>query len=499
MFVSDRRFLIFTVVLFLIVIAADKTIACSCARNGAVDETFNKTANVVIVKVRSVERYSADEKGFGYGGIKQAKLTVEKVFKGNLGPGQELTFAQGGGADCIWTFNEDFVGVEYLFYLAAKPFKPGVWIASTCSRSASLRYAAADLLYLENLAKVKGRTRLSGTIVQDIDSPLEDQPGTDQPLEGRRVFVARNRKTIELKTDRNGVYEVYGLSPGKYKITPETIPGYKSGYEEHDGSTTVEIKSNAHTEQNFTFSINNAIAGRFFDTNGRPLKDVCLRLRVARGKESTHLFAMDCTDEKGVFNIDDVPAGTYVLVINEEGKITSDEPFGTFYYPAAKNRENAAEITIGPGQFVEDLVITAPETVEVVTVSGFVSLEDGKRANRSNTEYVSVQFVADEDKSEKNKLKDEDEDASVDARAEIDDRGHFTIRILKGQRGRLFASMMTYKGKYENCPKMDKLIRESGEQMPTIRSSETKINAVNDVSDLELKFPFPSCKLADIE
>ena len=29
----------------------------------------------------------------------------------------EIVFGQGGGADCIWTFNEQSVGHQYLFYL----------------------------------------------------------------------------------------------------------------------------------------------------------------------------------------------------------------------------------------------------------------------------------------------------------------------------------------------------------------------------------------------
>src|SRR3954462_6663266 len=118
----------------VIVFSSGTILACSCARSGAVDTAFAAAPNVVIMKVQAVEKAKPGEKTFGYGGIQSAQLSVEKGYKGALKVGQLLTFQQGGGADCVWTFNEDATGTEYLFYLAAKPFRPDIWIASTCSR-----------------------------------------------------------------------------------------------------------------------------------------------------------------------------------------------------------------------------------------------------------------------------------------------------------------------------------------------------------------------------
>src|SRR6185369_5585806 len=112
-------------IIFVILIIALPSLqtakACSCAVNNTVDKDFLSIPNIVILKVQAVEKYPEGEKGYSYGGIKQSKLTVEKVFKGTFKIGQELTFAQGGGADCVWTFDESSIGQEYLFYLSAKP------------------------------------------------------------------------------------------------------------------------------------------------------------------------------------------------------------------------------------------------------------------------------------------------------------------------------------------------------------------------------------------
>ncbi|HEY0429512.1 MAG TPA: hypothetical protein VGC76_17160 [Pyrinomonadaceae bacterium] len=484
-----RQISVFCVLLFVYIAFAIPADACSCVRSGTVDTEFEETPNVVVLKLRSVEKYADGEKGYGYGGVKQSKLTVEKVFKGNLKVGQELTFAQGGGADCIWTFSEEAIGTEFLFYLGEKP-KNNLWTAGTCSRSNAAKYAAADLLYLEKLGKVKGQTRLSGALTQIFESAVKGEESDYKLLAGRKILVSGNGKNIELKTDENGVYEIYDLPAGKYKITPEKIAGYQFT-DEKSGSFEVEIKAKNHTEQDFRFTIRNAVRGKLFDAGGKPLKDVCLHLLPARGEKAEYFYQGDCTDESGKFEFSEIPAGTYVIVVNDDGKITSDEPFGTFYYPSAARREDAAEITVSAGDFFENLIINAPQTAEVVVYSGVLLFENGKPANKENAEYASINFVAD---NEENKA-----DGEVDARALTDEKGRFSIRILKGQKGRLFGSLMTYEEEYENCPKLQKLIREKGGSIVNIETPAVEIEAINDLSGIELKFPFPNCKKAKID
>src|SRR5215204_5369880 len=106
---------------FFIMFSAIRVLACSCVASGTVDSEFEKSPNVVVVKVRSIEKTATEPLPLANpGGIRQSTVTVEKVYKGNLKVGQTLIFAQGGGADCVWTFGEESVGEEYLFYLGAK-------------------------------------------------------------------------------------------------------------------------------------------------------------------------------------------------------------------------------------------------------------------------------------------------------------------------------------------------------------------------------------------
>ncbi len=189
--------------------------ACSCGRNPTVLDSFNGSDVVVIARALSVEKAGPEKtapkghmsNGENYvDGVKSTTMSVEQVFKGTLKVGDEMIFAQGGGADCIWTFNEEDIGKKYLFYL--RRFKEStVWIAITCGRSSNVDYAGDDLLYLNNLHKMRGRTRISGT--------LSFAKETDETVASRKIRIVGGH-TYEVKTDDNGVYEIYDVPAGRY-------------------------------------------------------------------------------------------------------------------------------------------------------------------------------------------------------------------------------------------------------------------------------------------
>lgn len=479
-----RRTVIILAAAFAVLIAADTVTACSCM-SPSLETAVDESANIVVLKLRAAEKYSEGEQGYGVDGIKQSRLSVEKVFKGKLKIGQELFFSQGGGADCIWTFSELRIGTEYLFFLEKKPDKNNLWSGYICSRSNSLKGAAADLKYLENLSDARGKTRLSGMIARQDKPAVEGETGSYNVLAGATVVIRGRGKNIKLKTDADGVYEIYNLPAGKYTVTPEKINGYKFNDERED-SAEVEITAESMTEKDFEFTVDNSISGRFLDSYGKPLKGVNLDLLPARGNKPPYFYQGDSTDENGLFEFNEIPIGTYVIVVNEKNEISARQPFGTFYYPNKTDRAVAAEITIGAGDHFKDLVITAPMTAETVTISGVLLFEDGNPVNNESVNF----FNKIENLSEIKKY------ASPDSRTTTDKNGRFSIKILKGQKGILFGSMSSYLGKYEKCPALDKLIIEQGNTLADVETPVLQIFADNYLNEVELKFPFPECRKA---
>ena len=176
--------------------------ACSCGPRPTVLDSFDNSEEVVIVRVLSVEKVQDTEQQHYVDGVKAATVVVDKVFKGKLKVRDEIVFGQGGGADCIWTFNEESVGDQYLFYLARPetfsksdrrflPSKqPGLWFAFGCGRSTGLAGATEDLLYLENMNKRRGQTRISGSIGGGFDYP-------DIDVDGKKIKLIGEKKTYQ--------------------------------------------------------------------------------------------------------------------------------------------------------------------------------------------------------------------------------------------------------------------------------------------------------------
>ena len=142
--------------------------ACSCGARPTVLESFDRTDEVVIVRVISVEKVGDTDEHHYVDGVRSTTMVVERVFKGKLKIRDEIVFGQGGGVDCIWTFDEKSVGHQFLFYLnrpekladSYLPSKdPGLWFAFGCGRSRGLAGATDDMLYLENISK-RRKTRI---------------------------------------------------------------------------------------------------------------------------------------------------------------------------------------------------------------------------------------------------------------------------------------------------------------------------------------------------
>src|SRR5690606_31838121 len=143
----------------LVLLSFQEASACSCGPRPNVLESFERSKNVVVVKAVEVEKVPEGVKSYAVDGVRSTKMVVEKVYKGDLRIGDSMMFAQGGGGDCIWTFTEESVGERYLLYLDDTS-DGGLWLAFACGRSIGLEAATEDLLYLDNLDAVRGKTRI---------------------------------------------------------------------------------------------------------------------------------------------------------------------------------------------------------------------------------------------------------------------------------------------------------------------------------------------------
>ncbi len=164
-----------------------------------------------------------------------------------------------------------------------------MWFAFFCGRSRGLDYATEDLLYLENLAKFRGKTRISGSIGGGYRYP-------DIDVAGKKIKLIGSKKTYQTKTNEDGVFEIYDLPPGKYFIEPETPTGWKIDpyWVRYSSSViggelgvpemrspkqvAVMLESKRHASVDILFTIDNYVRGRVLDPTGRAMYGVCVYL-----------------------------------------------------------------------------------------------------------------------------------------------------------------------------------------------------------------------------
>lgn len=481
--------------------------ACSCGRTPTVLDSFEGSDVVVVARAVSVEKTEkaapkgrmSDGTNF-VDGVKSTTMRVERVFKGDLKVGDEMTFAQGGGADCIWTFNEEAVGERFLFYLKQQPSLKGFWVAVACGRSNTVEGAADDMLYLDNIDRVRGKTRVSGRI-SFLHS--EDLMG----VAGRTLRIKGEGEAHELRTNASGVYEIYDLPPGRYTVELEVPKGWKldsfrimyspsvaadpgsrrEGEQDRHlreirmKEVPIIVQPGRHSSLDLYFEIDNAVSGRVLDPGGKPLDGVCVNAVPPDPAEKSGYLA-DCTEGGGRFRITELPPGNYILVVNSSGRVTSNAPFKTFFYPNVTQRERAGVIHVEAGDDLKGFDIHAPHAQETVTVEGVLLYSDGKPAVDEFVEF----------KAEKSP-----EGVDGDASAVTDARGGFRLKVLKGLRGEVSGRMLVYSGEFENCSKLEALIKKSGEHMPELHTPALKFQADANTFDVELKYPFPWCKKAE--
>lgn len=456
--------LILAVAVFVTIIFCPRsTVACSCVGNTSPCGAYLMAEAVFVGTVTSVKQQPMKLEGEDING-QVAVVQVDEAFKGVKTP--ELIF-HSYETSCDMVYKE---GQRWLFY-ASYDRKQKSWYVAGCGRTRNLESSANDLLYLRALPGAAEKTRIAGVL---------RNRGDDKPLMGVKVKLAGERETHEVFTDKNGVYEMYGLPPGQYVITAETPLNLKLNLA--IGATSidlrdptrrrVDLKEKSCAGVDFYFNENTAVEGTVFSPAGLPMRNVCVSLHSKdRPTETRQPF--DCTDENGRFQIEDIGLGQYYLMANDDNVIDSNEPFPLTYYPGVLDKEKATVLTILTGDKLQDFDIHISSQRPTRTIQGRLLFSDGRPAAEETVGFAS------EEKP------DQGQDRVF---AKTDAEGRFKLSVLEGSKGTVHGSLFAYSRDRANCPQIDKLVK-AYKQIETKRITLE----LNRDHDLELVLPVPYC------
>ena len=128
-----------------------------------------------------------------------------------VGEGDELTIYPKDGCQNVYA-----VGENWLFYAAYDEYN-FVWTIGDCYRTKPTSAAADDLKFFGNLPDSPNKSRVSGVISRLISPATKTRKAVRQPLANVEISIVvtdyqktpEERKTFIVKTDENGVYEMY--------------------------------------------------------------------------------------------------------------------------------------------------------------------------------------------------------------------------------------------------------------------------------------------------
>jgi protocatechuate 3,4-dioxygenase beta subunit len=227
-----------------------------------------------------------------------------------------------------------------------------------------------------DFALVRGGV-ITGKVTASGDQPLIEALISYTVERTDEMGNQSSRTESRIQTDDRGIYRLFGLGPGKYKLSasrdvrtgfgqsarflptyyPATTDPLKATIiEVTEGSELTGIDINVAVNENSTEKF--AVKGRIIGVNGQPISNVRLRLEQQIGPHSTsYLDVPSTSDEKGEFSFEDIAPGQYGVIVE----------------PSPNNSLRADRLTfVVTDQAVTGLVIKA---VRTATVSGVVVVE----------------------------------------------------------------------------------------------------------------------------
>lgn len=446
---------------------------------------------VLIVRVLSVRKIEGLIPGVNRLGVltRVAKASVVRVYKGNLKINDELDLTEAVTTNCPWSTANAEVGTEILVYLKALPGQYTHWSVPGCGRTKLVTRATEDLVYLDNMEKLRGKTRVSGTYGGWDSHGL--------PIAHRRIRIVGqgDGTAYETFTNEQGFFELYDLPPGAYRLEPEIPEGWRiDRWSLWRSVSTVGRRPNStgfpfvldpkkHASVSFLFEPDNAVEGRIVGPKGEVLRNICAYLRRPAevlpkpvGWWESGSLKNGCTDEQGRFRIEAIKPGTYILVLNLSGKPRSAEPFPTVFYPGTTELEKAGRIEITAGEVVKDVNVKVPILLETITAEGVLYFSDGRPVPNQEVRFEPT------------------EKPGIDGLVitETDEQGRFFLRILKGLHGPIYGGM-SVEARTIRCPEIASL-NFSPHDRVSVRTPDLNIEADRDHSNLVLRLLYPDCQ-----
>ncbi len=293
-------------------------------------------------------------------------MTVDTAFKGPLNKTIEL-FDDGmcNGPDLQ-------LGKQYLMYTSL--FPGGGIPARGCTRSRGVEQASEDLAFLAQFRAGRTGTYIGGVVRLRPDGPnppdlkARNEP-EPVPLKDVRVTVEGNRALLSTTNATGGLYSFPNLAAGEYTVRAEL-----KGYSMRLPAESVTLVSNGCVEADISMEIDRRVQGTVRDASGSALPGVTVEMILTQPnlERWEQPILLGLSDELGHYVVHGIPPGEYYLGVSINSTPTKDNPYPPNYYPNTSDVKSAARIRFDQGASFQELDLSVPRKLLVITVHGRV-------------------------------------------------------------------------------------------------------------------------------
>lgn len=313
--------------------------------------------------------------------------------------GEALVHSGRGGGDCSIWFKQ---GEQYLVFAdRSDDGSLSAWLCSQTQPASGARPLLAELRAARDGQPIASLFGVLSRVQQPYDGVLD--PDFNRVLPGVSLQFTGEKQTFRTKTDEFGVYRLYDVPEGDYKILADLPKNLELAYTVIDGPMDrVHVPAGACMEGGLEALPTGRIQGHVLGPDGKAIRDVGVELfRVGLYKEDATDGWDAWQDDEHGFVFKHVAAGDYLLVFgNNCGCLDTNAPFPRTFYPDAPVVSRAQVIHIEDGQQILNADIhlsgglpTRQVTVRVIMDGGSGRLASLVTAKGSRGEQVYPQEI----------------------------------------------------------------------------------------------------------
>jgi len=194
--------------------------ACDCADTGPPCKAFANTPAVFAGRVIKIATISVKAPSGDLYEDRLIVLEVERSYRGSVSKTVEVVTGS-GGSDCGYDFR---MGEHYLVYAYPHP-QSGKLYTGICQRTRPISDAGDDLDYLSKKDDPSHGAGIEGTI-EELKRDSRYETRVVGFMAGISVLVQGKSGHWTTLSQNDGRFRLWGLQPGRYRITPALGKGF---------------------------------------------------------------------------------------------------------------------------------------------------------------------------------------------------------------------------------------------------------------------------------